>query len=189
MSIIQEALKKAEAKTMGTEAAQPERAESPRAQPAAGAGPESTRKAAPDVAVRRAGRAAPAGTRYAALAAAIAIALISVAAATVMQRADRRPPAPEVARVEQPAPAVDDAATAQADKASPEAGPVSTIPLTEKSGFELNGIMYIEGDPRAIVNNSMVEVGDTVSGARVARIERRAVFLDKSGEEIRLDLN
>lgn len=54
--------------------------------------------------------------------------------------------------------------------------------------FALNGIMYVEGAPRAIVNNSMVEVGDTVDGAKVLRIEKRSVVLQHSGSEITLSL-
>lgn len=52
----------------------------------------------------------------------------------------------------------------------------------------LNGIMYLEEGPRAIVNNAMVEVGDFVSGAKVVRIDRKNVVLVYNDVEITLTL-
>jgi hypothetical protein len=52
----------------------------------------------------------------------------------------------------------------------------------------LNGIMYIEESPRAIINNSIVEAGDSISGARVVRIERKSVTLVYNDVEITLNL-
>ena len=52
----------------------------------------------------------------------------------------------------------------------------------------LNGIMFLEAGPRAIVNNSIVEVGNTVSGATVTKINRKSVALEYSGVEITLSL-
>lgn len=54
--------------------------------------------------------------------------------------------------------------------------------------FILNGIMYIEGGPRAIINNSIVEEGDAVSGANIKRIDRKSVVLEYNGVEIVLNL-
>lgn len=54
--------------------------------------------------------------------------------------------------------------------------------------YVLNGIMYIEGAPRAIVNNSMVEIGDNVNGAQVLKIEKRRVVLQHNDAEITLNL-
>lgn len=54
--------------------------------------------------------------------------------------------------------------------------------------FVLNGIMYLEGHPRAIINGSMIEPGDMLSGARVVKIEKKYVLLEYNGSEIRLDL-
>lgn len=54
--------------------------------------------------------------------------------------------------------------------------------------FALNGIMYLEGSPRAIINDSMVGIGDVVSGAKVIKIEKRYVVLQYRGSEISLDL-
>jgi len=52
----------------------------------------------------------------------------------------------------------------------------------------LNGIMFLEAGPRAIINNSIVGVGNTVSGATVTKINRKSVALEYSGVEITLNL-
>ena len=52
----------------------------------------------------------------------------------------------------------------------------------------LNGIMYLEEGPRAIVNNVMVEVGEYASGARVVRISKKSVVLVYNDVEITLNL-
>ena len=52
----------------------------------------------------------------------------------------------------------------------------------------LNGIMYLEEGPRAIINNAIVETGDSVGGARVERIERKKVILIYNDVEITLNL-
>jgi hypothetical protein len=54
--------------------------------------------------------------------------------------------------------------------------------------FVLNGIMYLEGSPRAIINDVMVEVGDTVGGASVVKIEKKNVLLQYNDADIVLDL-
>lgn len=89
-----------------------------------------------------------------------------VSAAAVISKSDDQPALPGVL-FEQPKPYV-------AADAPPE--------------FILNGIMYLEGSPRAIVNDSMVEAGDMVGGARVVKIEKRNVLLEYDGAELRLDL-
>jgi len=52
----------------------------------------------------------------------------------------------------------------------------------------LNGIMYLEDEPRAIINNEMVGLSDAVNGAIVVKIDRRSVLLQRNDEEIKLDL-
>jgi len=54
--------------------------------------------------------------------------------------------------------------------------------------FVLNGIMYLDGGPRAIINDTMVEVGDTVNGAKVIKIDKRNVILQYNDAEVTLDL-
>ncbi|MBN2453090.1 MAG: general secretion pathway protein GspB [Candidatus Omnitrophica bacterium] len=52
----------------------------------------------------------------------------------------------------------------------------------------LNGIMYKEENPKAIVNNVIVEEGDTVMGAKVVKINPKSVLLEYNGTEITLIL-
>lgn len=52
----------------------------------------------------------------------------------------------------------------------------------------LNGIMFLDAGPRAIINNSIVGVGNTVGGATVTKINRKSVALEYSGVEITLNL-
>lgn len=74
--------------------------------------------------------------------------------------------------------------------------PEAQAPILQKSielkpqypDLTLNGIMFLEAGPRAIINNSIVGVGDTVSGATVTKINRRSVALEYSGVEITLSL-
>lgn len=53
----------------------------------------------------------------------------------------------------------------------------------------LNGIMYIEGEPRAIINNMTVFVGDSVSGAVVKDIQESSVTLNTETTEIIINLD
>jgi len=66
----------------------------------------------------------------------------------------------------------------------------STETLKRTTGPELvlNGIMYLEEGPRAIINNFIVETGDSVLGARVAEINRESVILEYENVEITLKL-
>ena len=52
----------------------------------------------------------------------------------------------------------------------------------------LNGIMYLAERPQAIINDSVVTVGDTVGGAKVTRINNSSVLLNYNGLEITLTL-
>jgi hypothetical protein len=54
--------------------------------------------------------------------------------------------------------------------------------------LELNGIMYLEEKPRAIINGNMVEVGESVSGAKIDAITRNSVLLNYNDLEITLKL-
>lgn len=54
--------------------------------------------------------------------------------------------------------------------------------------LELNGIMYLSDSPRAIINGNMVEVGESVSGARIDVITKDSVLLNYNDLEITLKL-
>jgi len=52
----------------------------------------------------------------------------------------------------------------------------------------LNGVMYLKESPRAIINGNMVQEGDSVNGARVTAINKDNVRLDYNNAEITLKL-
>ncbi|MCM8782300.1 MAG: general secretion pathway protein GspB [Candidatus Omnitrophica bacterium] len=52
----------------------------------------------------------------------------------------------------------------------------------------LNGIMYLAKKPQAIINGSIVEEGDMVSGATVMKIEKNSVVLKFDDTEMILSL-
>lgn len=54
--------------------------------------------------------------------------------------------------------------------------------------FVLNGIMYLSGRPQAVINDSVVEEGDVVSGARVISVDKNRVLLNFNDIEIQLTL-
>ena len=52
----------------------------------------------------------------------------------------------------------------------------------------LNGVMYLEGRPRAIINDSVIEEGDSISGATVRKINKDSVLLVFNDLEISINL-
>ena len=54
--------------------------------------------------------------------------------------------------------------------------------------LELNGIMYLQERPRAIINGNVVGVGESVNGARIDTITSNAVLLNYDNLEITLKL-
>ncbi len=57
------------------------------------------------------------------------------------------------------------------------------------NNMELNGIVYDKERPRAIINDTIVKVGDTIEGAKVVRIEKSAVVLSLRDKVINLKLD
>ena len=54
--------------------------------------------------------------------------------------------------------------------------------------FGLNGIMQLDGGLKAIINNVVVEEGDVIKGALVAKIDKQSVLLKFNDSEIMLKL-
>ncbi|MDD5174576.1 MAG: hypothetical protein WC419_00820 [Candidatus Omnitrophota bacterium] len=72
---------------------------------------------------------------------------------------------------------------------SPIKSPISSgTAFVNAPDLELNGIMYLEERPRAIINGNIVEVGESVSGARVDAIKIDSVLLNYNDLEITLRL-
>src|SRR5437867_53479 len=76
-------------------------------------------------------------------------------------------------------PTVADASAAAAEPAPPP------FPFAD---LKLRSIIYREGRPAAVINGDMLYVGDEISGARVVRIDRHTVTVERKGEtnELRL---
>lgn len=66
-------------------------------------------------------------------------------------------------------------------------GPTSFIPM-HLSNFVLSGVMYVENKPQAIINGHVLEEGDKISGATVLVIEKDFVLLDVNDANVRLEM-
>jgi len=64
----------------------------------------------------------------------------------------------------------------------------TTLKTLESPKLVLSGIMYLEEGPRAIINNFIVGLGDSVLGAKITRINRQNVILEYENVEITLSL-
>jgi len=63
------------------------------------------------------------------------------------------------------------------------------VDKVKTSRFKLSGIMYDPQDPRALVNNTVVKVGDYVDGAEVVAITQDNVELSAGGETVMLEMD
>tara|TARA_B100000315_G_C14444369_1_gene526128 strand:+ start:302 stop:985 length:684 start_codon:yes stop_codon:yes gene_type:complete len=66
---------------------------------------------------------------------------------------------------------------------------VSKEPMPKKvAGFQLTGIIYNPNKPKAIINDTIKGVGDSIDGAKVIKITEEKVVLDDRGREVILDI-
>lgn len=178
MSIIQQALKKAQDNTISKA---PQRVPQP---PGPAEVRHEPRKTPGTVRAKTFTRAAAvAVTVFLAVAIAlVAFSLKPFFSAPAVKRAGL--PAPEA-----PAQEVRYRPLAPAEARDPDADKAQAAELAARAPkLVLNGIMYLDEGPRAIVNNAMVGLGDYVSGAKVARITRKNVVLVYNDVEITLNL-
>jgi len=56
-------------------------------------------------------------------------------------------------------------------------------------GWILNGILYDENEPSAIIDGRVVRTGSDIRGARVIRIDKNKVTLDIKGSRLELTLS
>ena len=70
----------------------------------------------------------------------------------------------------------------------PDAPALPKEPAIQPNEFTLSGIMHLEDGPRAIINNMRVVEGDDVDGAKVVSITDDTVVLKKQDSEIKLRL-
>ena len=64
----------------------------------------------------------------------------------------------------------------------------NSVVRAEPPDLALNGIMYLETGPRAIINNKIVQEGDMVGGATVVLINKNSAILKYNDVEITLSL-
>jgi type II secretory pathway component PulC len=81
-------------------------------------------------------------------------------------------------------PLVKDAVNGSSAAASAETLKAATPP-----DLVLNGIMYLDKGPRALINNFIFGPGESVSGAKIKEINRQSVILEYENTEITLKLN
>jgi len=180
VSIIAEALKKIERRRMS--ATTMSKSDTPVPLPS---GQEA-------VAIKREPSRAP--TRHRELAATV-IALASVAGLALFSlNYFTKPKATFAQRPQQPplqgaSPALPER-PASAKSAAPTQGSVLSLPILTKKDAELalNGIVYGQGEPVAIINNKVMWKGDSIQGAAIEEITPTSVTLLKSGRKILLEL-
>ncbi len=78
--------------------------------------------------------------------------------------------------------------TSQTTAAAPAAATEPAAPPSPFADLKLRSIIYREDKPAAVINGDMLYVGDEIGGARVVRIERSSVTVERKGEtnELRL---
>jgi MSHA biogenesis protein MshK len=78
--------------------------------------------------------------------------------------------------------------TPQTSAAAPAPATGPAAPPSPLADLKLRSIMYREEKPAAVINGEMLHVGDEIRGARVVRIERNSVTVERNGEtnELRL---
>lgn len=76
----------------------------------------------------------------------------------------------------------------QTTSAAPTLAAGPAAPASPFADLKLRSIIYREDKPAAVINGDMLYVGDEIRGARVVRIERNSVTLERKGEtnELRL---
>jgi hypothetical protein len=105
------------------------------------------------------------------------------------EKSAKAPDKVETTAVRQENTAISPSAAKRADSFSlPKMNPVNLI-TPRPSNFILNGIMYVENKPQAIINGYVLEDGDKINGAIVLAIEKDCVLLDFNDTDIKLELN
>jgi hypothetical protein len=70
----------------------------------------------------------------------------------------------------------------------PKINPI-TFGAMRAVGLTLSGIMYVGGRPQAIINGNILEEGDKINGATILAIERDCVLLQMNEESVKLEIN
>ncbi len=86
------------------------------------------------------------------------------------------------------APTTASISTLQTTAAAPALATEPAAPPSPFADLKLRSIIYREDKPAAVINGDLLYVGDEIRGARVVRIERSSVTVERKGEtnELRL---
>jgi len=86
------------------------------------------------------------------------------------------------------APTTTSISTLQTTASAPAPATEPAAPPSPFADLKLRSIIYREDKPAAVINGDMLYVGDEIRGARVVRIERSSVTVERKGEtnELRL---
>jgi hypothetical protein len=95
-----------------------------------------------------------------------------------------RTPVPEGVSLAETEPPAPSAAGAVADGRNY----VGTVSLPNGARIELGGIVWSDAEPRALLNDRIVATGDYVEGFNVAKIEEGRVVLERDGATISISL-
>ena len=90
---------------------------------------------------------------------------------------------------ESPAPIPPSPATSAMRRSPFSAQPARVAPASAPMAFVLNGIMNQGGEKVAIVNNTIVQTGDLVDGARVLEVRSDSVWLRAKNQDTILKTN
>jgi len=81
-----------------------------------------------------------------------------------------------------PAPTTASISTLQTTASAPAPATEPAAPPSPFADLKLRSIIYREDKPAAVINGDMLYVGDEIRGARVVRIERSSVTVERKGE-------
>ncbi len=76
----------------------------------------------------------------------------------------------------------------EAGQISIERDPFSPVPKAPASGIVLNGILWDENKPTAIINNEIVQAGQSVNGKVIVEIQKDKVILKDGSRNIELKM-
>lgn len=76
----------------------------------------------------------------------------------------------------------------EAAKLSVERDPFFPVPKVAASSIVLNGILWDENKPTAIINNEIVQVGQSVNGKVIVGIRKDRVILSDGSKEFELKM-
>jgi len=176
MSIITEALRKAEQKRDG-------KIDTPIALPGKVEGPYRRRSSKSQLII---------------LFSYVSVVVIAVFFVSLIGLASRRSSSQPTARPQETSQVEKKVIAEETDRPAPAAAEEPPVAVTapeqkavpaQNNNFVIKGIMYAPEHPLAIINDITVSEGDTIEGAVVAKISEDSILLNCQGETVRLKLH